>query len=433
MKLNEEQKKVVYSNERFLFLLASAGSGKTRVIVERIKHLVSKGVDPKKILAITFTKKASLEMQERIENKEVNIHTFHQFCFKRLKEDFKITFEMFETTESPFKKEELLAIANYKNSLFKLVKPKTYDKYQDYLSANKLKDFDDLLLDFIQQIKIANRYKFDYIFIDEFQDTNILQYELLEKITGEETSVLAVGDPDQSIYSFRGSDSELISKFIINFKAKLHTLSINYRSVKNITTLANSLIKRNNRLFKKELIPCVFEELTPYHFKFKNEKKEIFFLINFVKTLKKSGVKESEIAILFRNNFRVNNLKKELLLQDVHHQISTPNKTRSQNGIQLMTIHKAKGLEFDCVIIVGLEKGLLPSTRKNDVASLDEERRLMFVAMTRAKKYLYFTSIEKQSNQYAYKTSCFIRESGIKTLKIKDINDIILLGDFNER
>ena len=86
MNLNEEQKRVVYSNERFLFLLASAGSGKTRVIVERINHLISQGVNPQRILAITFTRKASLEMKDRTKNGDVRIHTFHQFCYLKLVE-----------------------------------------------------------------------------------------------------------------------------------------------------------------------------------------------------------------------------------------------------------------------------------------------------------------------------------------------------------
>jgi DNA helicase II / ATP-dependent DNA helicase PcrA len=102
MELNDEQKKVVDSNERFLFLLAGAGSGKTRVIVERIKHLLSKGVQPKEILAITFTRKAAHEMRERVGNDQVDIHTFHQFCFLRLKADYQMSFTMVEEEKLPF-------------------------------------------------------------------------------------------------------------------------------------------------------------------------------------------------------------------------------------------------------------------------------------------------------------------------------------------
>lgn len=432
MKLNEEQKKVVYSKERFLFLLASAGSGKTRVIVERIKAIIAEGVCPTKILAITFTKKAASEMEKRVKNKQVNIHTFHQFCFLKLKEDYKMMFEMFKNEKHEFTKQEVLEISKYKNSVFKTKKPKNYIKYQNNLASNKMKDFDDLLLDFHNELCKENPYNYSYIFIDEFQDTNFLQFELLKKLTKKKTAVFAVGDPDQSIYSFRGSNDKIISKYILNFKAKLETLSINYRSSKNIITIANSLIKRNNRPFKKDIVTHAAVGTQAYHLKFKNQKNETFFLINLIKTLKKNKIKENEIAILFRNNFRAYSLKKSLLENDVHFQNYNENETKFSNGVQLMTIHKAKGLEFDCVIVLGLEKGMLPSARQNRILDIEEERRLMFVAITRARKHLYFSSVEVDLNLYTYKTSCFIKESGIETLKNKDINDIILLGGSNE-
>lgn len=429
MNLNEEQKKVVYTNERFLFLLASAGSGKTRVIVERIKYLIEQGVNPEKILAITFTRKASFEMKERTKNKDVHIHTFHQFCYLNLIESKNKSFKMIEEECLPFSKNELLDVSLYKNSLYKLAKPKIFDAYQQYLKNNDLKDFDDLLIDYFKMIcRKHHRTIFDYIFIDEFQDTNNLQYEVLRKLINTSTSVLAVGDPDQSIYQFRGANSKIIYRFIKDYEVKLFTLSVNYRSNQTIITHANRLIKRNNRRYQKQLISHDKSQYPAYHFKYYSEVEEALSLVILIKNLKEKIKKDEEIAILYRNTNRSYEIRK--VLSEYEISFSTNNHSLDKSGIQLMTIHKAKGLEFDAVIIIGLEQGVLPSLQQNSQLELDEERRLMFVAMTRARKYLYFSSVYYNSQNHTFTSSQFIRESGVKTIKNKRINDIISLGDF---
>lgn len=430
MSLNEEQKKVVYTNERFLFLLACAGSGKTRVIVERIKHLIDQGVKPERILAITFTRKASFEMKERTKNKDVHIHTFHQFCYLNLVNSANHSFRMVEEERLPFSKNELLKVSIYKNNLHKLSKPIIYDTYQSYLKSNDLKDFDDLLIDYYKMIyKSHNHASYDYIFIDEFQDTNNLQYEVLRRLINLSTSVLAVGDPDQSIYQFRGANSKIIYRFIKDYEAKLFTLSINYRSSQTIITHANRLIKRNNRRYQKQLIPNDESQFPAYHFKFNSEVEEALSLIELIKNLKMKIKKDEEIAILYRNSIRSYEIRK--VLNEYEILFSDSNNISNHLGIQLMTIHKAKGLEFEAVIIIGLEQGILPSLQQNSQLELDEERRLMFVAMTRARKYLYFSSVYYNSQNHTFTSSQFIRESGVKTIKNKHFNDIISLGDFN--
>ncbi len=430
MNLNEEQKRVVYSNERFLFLLASAGSGKTRVIVERIKHLINQGVDPKRILAITFTRKAAFEMKDRTKNGEVNIHTFHQFCYIKLVEINLCPINIAEEEALPFLKSELLEISKYKNSIHQIDKPKHYEIYQRYMEEHILKDFDDLLLDFYYILKSKKQHVlFDYIFIDEFQDTNNLQYQVLRQLIKERTSVLAVGDPDQSIYQFRGANSKIIYRYIKDYQAKLYSLAINYRSSQTIITHANRLIKRNNRRYQKQLIPNDQSKHPVYHFKFASTIEETLSLIELIKALKNKIKKDEEIAILYRNYERSYEIRKALDEYDIEYK-NIDDHTRV-HGIQLMTIHKAKGLEFDAVIIIGLEQGLLPSLIQNSQLSLDEERRLMFVAMTRARKYLYFSSVVLSIQNYTLSTSQFIRESGVKTIKNKRINDILSLGETN--
>jgi DNA helicase II / ATP-dependent DNA helicase PcrA len=430
MILNEEQKKVVYSNERFLFLLAGAGSGKTRVIVERIKYLIETGIEPHQILAITFTRKASFEMKERIENSLVHIHTFHQFCYQRLMEDFKQEFKMIDESVISFKKEHLLEITKYKNSLYRTKKPRQFDLYQTSLFNHQMKDFDDLLLDFYFKIRYINHdYRYLYIFIDEFQDTNLLQYELLKLLIRKNTNVLAVGDPDQSIYAFRGASSRIINQYIKDYQAKLYTLSVNYRSSSTILYHANRLIGRNNRRYHNILIPTNQGNQKVYSIQFLNEFVEAEQLILLIKKLQKFKIKSEEIAILYRNHQRAYELQKTMREQDISFQTYDDQKMDHQQGIQMMTIHKAKGLEFDAVIIIGLEMGVLPSSHDNTQWEKDEERRLMFVAMTRARDHLYFSSIEKDYLYHTFTSSVFISESGLKTIKNKEINGIIELGE----
>jgi len=430
MNLNEEQKKVVYTNERFLFLLASAGSGKTRVIVERIKHLINQGINPNRILAITFTRKAAFEMKERTKNNDVHIHTFHQFCYLNLIATGQPAFKMIENESLPFSKSDLLAVSLYKNSLYKVTKPRIYDAYELHIKNKGLKDFDDLLLDYYKSINKKHiRVLFDYIFIDEFQDTNNLQYEVLKKLIHKSTSVLAVGDPDQSIYQFRGANSKIIDRFIKDYQAKLYTLSINYRSNQTIITHANSLIKRNNRRYRKYLISDDQSFYPAYHFRFDSEVEEAILLLELIKKLQMKIKCDQKIAVLYRNKERSYEIRKALNEHEIAY--SNNNHFNEHNGLQLMTIHKAKGLEFDAVIIIGLEQGVLPSLQQNSQMMLDEERRLMFVAMTRARKYLYFSSVYRGPQNHTFTSSQFIRESGLKTIKNKHINDIISLGDFN--
>ena len=434
MILNEEQKIVVYSNEPFLFLLAGAGSGKTRVIVERIKRLILEGVKPEDILAITFTRKASFEMKERIDNHQVHVHTFHQFCYIQLIDYYKETFKLVNDEIEPFSREELLEISKHKNSLYQSKRPKKFIEYQNLLRKKGLKDFDDLILGVYFKIKGKNHpFHYQYIFIDEFQDTNHLQYSLLKELIKKDTKVLAVGDPDQSIYRFRGADSKIIFLYVKEYQAKLYTLSTNYRSRKMILEHANRLIMRNNRKYKKELVATNIENSYVYNLHFDTEKEEAFLITNLIKIFKSHQIKDEEIAILYRNHHRAFELIQMLHYSHILFQTYDDSNEEIKNGVQLLTIHKAKGLEFDAVIIIGLEYGVLPSIKNHQYLELEEERRLMFVAMTRARHFLYFSSVKKNSDNHTFTSSPFIPESGTKTIPGRRINDIISLGDFNGR
>lgn len=432
MMLNDEQRKVVESIDPFIFLLAGAGSGKTRVIVERIKRLIENGVDPNEILAITFTRKASLEMKERLSGVNVSIHTFHQLAYITLKEKRKMNFELVdEKTTKIYRDEELLLISNYKNSMFKHKKPKVYDAYQKALLNQNMMDFDDLLIELLRVLKEdPNLISYAYICVDEFQDTNLLQYTLLKKITLKKTNIFAVGDPDQSIYQFRGATPQIIDQYIREYKAKVYQLKLNYRSDQSIIHAANRLIKHNNRLFKKELIPTKPHQGLIKCFQFNTDLYEANFMIKAIQTFQNVSIPLHEIAILYRNHYRAYQITLALHEHAIPFYLSN-DQDEQKHKVQLMTLHQAKGLEFDVVMIVGCENELMPSTRINLKSYTEEERRLMFVGMTRSRHILYLTHIRHDSEKHHFTSSIFIRESGLKSTHEKRISDIISLGDYD--
>lgn len=414
MKLNDMQKKVVYSNERFLFLLAGAGSGKTRVVIERIKHLLNEGVKENQILALTFTNKAANEMKYRIGRGDMFIHTFHQFCFKELRAKTHYPYNIFNEEDHEFSRSNCLEISLYKNSLFKKKKPKIYDIYQGYLHMHQLKDFDDLLIDYLNWIRVQKHIEYTYIFVDEFQDTNELQYQILKALIHEDTHVLCVGDPDQSIYQFRGANPSIINKYVKDYSAVVERLTINYRSNSTIINHANRLIKRNYRTYKKDL--------TPYHthtnhvasYIFMNADEETDFIISYIKKMISQGIKPEEVAILYRQHHRCYHLIQKFKTMEFNYFQDKHNQSNNAH-IHLLSIHQAKGLEFDVVIILGLEANTFPSNHTYQQVLLEEERRLMFVAITRAKEHLICTHIRYNAYYQRQKPSLFIKESGLKT------------------
>jgi DNA helicase-2/ATP-dependent DNA helicase PcrA len=395
MLLNEKQKKVVYTNKHFLFLLAGAGSGKTRVVIERIKYLLSTNVKEDEILALTFTKKAAIEMKHRIQNQDLDIHTFHGFALKCLKDKYNNDFNIVSPDDLKFNKKDLLDIAVYKNSLYKTKKPKLYDLYQNELKKLKAKDFDDILIDFYESLKDRPIY-YKYIFIDEFQDTNELQYLILKRLMHFGVYVLAVGDPDQSIYQFRGANVEIINRYIRDYEADVEILDLNYRSSPHIIKIANRFIEQNLRTLKKSLVPYHQEDYEVNKHVFNDLEEEATYIINQYKLFVSNGILPKHIAVLFRNHHRSYVLKQQLKQSYID----------EHEGMQLLTMHQAKGLEFDVVFILGLEQGEIPSPHTSKYMTLEEERRLMYVAITRAKKYLYLTYC-KHSQTYKRKSKFY--------------------------
>ncbi|MBN2268406.1 MAG: ATP-dependent helicase [Acholeplasmataceae bacterium] len=404
MKFSEEQRKAIASDQPFLFLQACAGSGKTRVIVERVKRHLLENVNQDHILCITFTRKASVEMDERLKHRIKNVYTFHQFCLNMLKENSSYPYEIIDPNDLAYSPNQLLQIANYKNSLYRTNKPNSYHEYQKYLNENKLKDFDDLLIDYLKS-NIFNQ--FQYILIDEFQDTNLLQYEIIKKLKNKHTHIFAVGDPNQSIYRFRGSNYQIIQQFIKDFQANTLTLSTNYRSNQNIIHSVNHLIFHNPKRDNLKMIPYHKRGEKVESFSFHNRVDECLYIVSLCKTLIQDKHHQT-IAVLYRNHERAFHLKQYLYQLDDYRLII-------DETIHFLTIHQSKGLEFDIVIMIGLEQGELPSLVENQMLELEEERRLCFVGMTRAKKKLILTHIKTDDSKKTYTPSVFLNESRVKT------------------
>lgn len=378
MILNKEQQAAVYTDDKNIFLIAGAGSGKTRVIVERIKYLITKGVCSSDILCITFTNKSADEMRHRLKDFDVYVNTFHGYCYNVLSQHK--TFKIFEHNNE-FTDDEILKVARYKNSLKTNKKPKIYERYAHYLDSRELLDFDDLMLDAFEYM---HAHTFKYIFVDEFQDTNLLQYKLLSLMMHQTTHLFAVGDPDQSIYAFRGARVELIERYLKDYDATLLKLQMNYRSNMHILNASNNLIDKNLNRYKKRLIgvksdtnkPMIYIGHTSalYH--------QIIYLI-------KSN-KDFDAVILYRNHYQVTYLRQLLIRNYLF-------------DVRLYSFHESKGLEFRAVYIVGLES--LPFDKTNMYKNKEEERRLLFVGMTRAMDKLYLFSTKK---------TAFLRQTKVK-------------------
>lgn len=349
--LNEEQKKPVQDTEGALLVTAGAGSGKTRLLTYRIAYLVQeKQVSPHNILAITFTNKAANEMKERVEkmlgdSDYMWISTFHSLCVKILRRDIdklgytksfsiyadeeknkilKDIFKELDVDEEVDKKKIKSHIARAKNNnlspeeyesevLGDLLEDKinlAYEMYEEKLKKSNALDFDDLLIKAFLLLKsypeVLEYYQniFKYIHIDEFQDTNKVQYEIVKMLAGKYKNILVVGDEDQCIYGWRGANIDNIRDFQQDFKpVKIYKLEQNYRSTKNIINTANNVIKNNlSRIDKKLWTQNETGEEISYQ-SFGTDKEEANFVVKTIsKLIREDGYSKGDIAILMRLN-----------------------------------------------------------------------------------------------------------------------------------
>jgi DNA helicase-2/ATP-dependent DNA helicase PcrA len=341
--LNESQQIAVQHIDGPLLILAGAGSGKTKTITTRLAYLISIGIDPSSILTLTFTNQAATQMRDRafalINNMSSPpiLATFHKFGLLFLKFhintlDRKNNFVIIDTDD----KKKILRtidteitasilaseISKFKNNIISVDEAKKiaqdqyynkiadiYEKYEKYITKNNLVDFDDLLL---LTYKILDKHKdlaektsrrYRYIMVDEYQDTNELQYKLLKKLCYSHTNLCVVGDDDQSIYGWRGATIKNILTFSKKFpNTKVIKLENNYRSTNKILYHANQLIEHNRDRLGKKLVGTRGEGNSIKIYESNDENEETRKLIDDIKRLIDNGIDASQIAILFRVN-----------------------------------------------------------------------------------------------------------------------------------
>lgn len=371
MKLNDQQQQAVEYVKGACLVLAGAGSGKTRVIINKIAHLIAHcGYSPKQIAAVTFTNKAAREMRERVahsigkeKSKGLTISTFHTLGFEILKREYKLLgfksgMTLFDehdqlallkhllpetvSEDKDLLKQLISTISNWKNDSLSpeivISHTKTerdrvfshfYQLYQNQLRAYNALDFDDLImlpvLLFRQfpEAKARWQQKIRYLLVDEYQDTNTSQYELIKLIVGKEANFTVVGDDDQSIYSWRGAKPENMQRLREDFDLKVIKLEQNYRSSQRILHCANILIDNNDHIFQKRLFSQLGEGEKLNVIEAKNEEHEAERIVGELIAHRFSKkTKYKDYAILYRGNHQSRLLEKLLMQNRIPYKIS---------------------------------------------------------------------------------------------------------------
>src|SRR5882724_8991451 len=368
--LNPAQREAVLTTEGPLLVIAGAGSGKTRVLTHRVAHLLAtQGVKPNEILAITFTNKAAGEMKERVERavgpvaRAIWIMTFHAACGRILRREaerlgyrssftiydqadqvrlVKACLEELERDPKRFVPRGIHAqISNAKNQLigpseyasrvasfYDQTVADVYELYQRKLFASNAVDFDDMLyltVDVLERFPEAQekwQKAFRYVLVDEYQDTNHAQYKFLQVLAAKHGNVFAVGDPDQSIYAFRGADIRNVLEFERDFPgAKTIALEQNYRSTNSILEAANAVIS-NNRERKPKNLWSELGDGEPVHaVEVEDEHAEARYVAAEIARLVEEGYNGSEIAVFYRTNAQSRVLEDVLVRQGVAYQV----------------------------------------------------------------------------------------------------------------
>ncbi len=631
--LNKEQREAVLQCEQNQFVLAGAGSGKTRVLTSKIAYLVNElGVAPWKILALTFTNKAAREMKERAERllgKDLNgleLSTFHSWGVRFLHRNsffleeagYKYPFVVYDRGDSKSVRSRILRLlgltendsplsldgisvakieaspVTLEPNLLSSTDKRIYDEYQKALKTAGAFDFDDLLMMPLHllatnpELREREQSRLKWVLVDEYQDINSPQYFLLRILVGDKNRIMAVGDPDQSIYAWRGSKMQFLMNFQKDFGGTITILSQNYRSTGKILSAANSVIQNNTQRIPKDIVPVRESGEIVHILKFSSDDDEAEWIANRIDELvTKHGFAYSEFAILYRMNAfsRSHSIQLALSAHDIPYRIvkglafydrleikdvisalrvalnpmdnvslkrvasiykfglgeknieklleyiekmnsfsaediwlaiekgeinlkgkaktgamtlatyslnilrnasrmenalnavlydngylthlkeefptdwqdkednvkeilsiSTPDKSVkdalteiplytdndernvTENAINMMTIHSAKGLEFPIVFIVAMEEGIFPSQKAEQEKLIDEERRLCYVAMTRAMEKLYLTHVAtrelfgKEHKHNEMRPSRFLKELNPEMTDVEDLS-----------
>ncbi len=348
-------------------IIAGAGSGKTKVLTTRIVNLIKEGIPDYRILAITFTNKAAREMKERlnsfIPDSQAFVGTFHALGVKIIRENSvllglnnnftiidsddvvaiikKILKEMnldpkfyapsYIRNRISFIKNEMLSegeIGKYFNTPPEKIAHQVYIRYQEILSKNNSVDFDDLLKLPVQLFQerpdVLARYqdKFEYILVDEYQDTNEVQYKFCKLLAQKKQNIFVVGDPDQSIYTFRGANFRNILNFEKDYpQTKIIALEENYRSTNSILAVANAVIKNNKERKDKALWSSKGKGIKPKYLRAYDGRHEVTLVINEIKKLLIEGYKYQDIGVLYRTNAQARLVEEEFIKANLQYNV----------------------------------------------------------------------------------------------------------------
>lgn len=370
--LNEEQKKGVFTTEGPVLLLAGAGSGKTRVLTHRIAYLIDElGVNSYQIMAITFTNKAAGEMKERVERlvgmgaESIWVTTFHSTCVRILRRfadrlGYDNNFTIYDTddqksvmkdvckhlqidTKQMKERTILSAISSAKNELVGVQEYETqamgdfrkqkvaaaYREYQNILKKNNAMDFDDLIMNAVELFKacpdVLEYYqkRFQYIMVDEYQDTNTAQFQLIRLLAEGSRNICVVGDDDQSIYKFRGANIRNILDFEKYYpEAVVIRLEQNYRSTQNVLDAANAVIRNNVGRKSKTLWTDKGAGNRIHYRQFDNAYEEAEFIADDIRRKIKDGIVEAgECAVLFRTNAQARLLEERFVVEGIPYDV----------------------------------------------------------------------------------------------------------------
>lgn len=372
--LNTAQQKAVQTTEGPLLILAGAGAGKTKTLTERIKHLIQKGVLPEAILAITFTNKAAKEMRDRVlallddpyQDHSPFVSTFHSLGVTIIRENSELIgiprfFNIFDRGESKKAVKEALKkndydpkqyepgkvlnrisqekgkghtqdyfTSNFENEdFFSGVVSRVWETYETILKENKALDFDDLLLKTVlllennPKVKDAYQERWKYVHVDEYQDTNQIQYRLMRLLTEKYQNICAVGDIDQTIYSWRGAQIKNILHFEKDFPdGEIIVLEQNYRSTQTILAAANQIIKKNQFRKEKNLFTTNGEGDPIHVLEAHGGGHEAEIVMQKIEGLIRDGANPEEIAILYRANFQSRSFEETCRLHNINYHIT---------------------------------------------------------------------------------------------------------------
>ncbi|MDE0087346.1 MAG: crossover junction endodeoxyribonuclease RuvC [Candidatus Poribacteria bacterium] len=447
--LNPSQQQAVMHETGPLLIIAGPGSGKTRTVVHSIAYAIeNRRVLPSRIVAFTFTRKAKNELKDRLsrivgENIASNIwiSTFHSFCGKVMHQDVqqldigdRQEFTVNELTqlynEDPRAQIEYLQhhrfaepedvlrfisecraanippheVASYaQDRHLSQAYVEIYQRYRqlpenDEINYTECQLLTNALFRDVPAVREKWQEKFDLIFVDEYQDTDPIQYRIIKFLAEKHKNLRVVGDDDQGIYGWRGADIQNILNFEENFtNAQVIPLGQNYRSTLSIVEASRALAEFNPDHQEKELFTRNPEGQKVKYLRCEDDEEEAFTIATFIRrAVDEGGRSPSDFAVLYRNSRQADAFKNAFNDLGIQYHIAPDSSDTNTPGVSMMTIHKSKGLEFPNVFVVGICQGLLPNYHNQDEKDWGEELRVLYVAMTRAKNWLCLSSYERE-------------------------------------